>query len=61
MPDLLSKVLLRGRRDLYQVVDADFRRNVVEVISIDSVTQHLIPDVPLSAIKELIEGPPDYL
>jgi hypothetical protein len=42
------------------VVDLNHRKDVVEVISITG-TPHLIPDVPVSTIKEVVEGPPIYL
>lgn len=36
-------------------------RRVVVVISVTGTVQHLIPDVPVSAIRELVEEPPDFL
>ena len=60
MPALLSKVRLHSRYDMYLVVDLDPVRKVVEVISVTG-HQHIIPDVPLTEIQELIELPPDYL
>jgi hypothetical protein len=60
LPELLAKVRLQQRGDLYLVVDVDTDRKVVELISITGV-QHLVPDVPITAIHELVEGPPDYL
>jgi len=60
IPELLSTVRLTNRGDVYLVVDLNSGRNVVEVISITG-TPHLIPDVPVSRIKEVIEGPPIYM
>ena len=59
-PELLAKVRLQLSGDLYLVVDVDIDKKVVELISITGV-QHLVPDVPFTAIHELVEGPPDYL
>jgi hypothetical protein len=61
MPELLAKVLLRKRSEVYLVVDLDPARRVVEVISVTGEEQHLIPDVPVRAIREVVEEPPDYL
>lgn len=60
IPPLLAKVRLSYRGEVYLVVDLDTSRNVVEVISITG-DQHLIPDVPIASIQELVEPPPDYL
>jgi len=60
IPELLSTVRLINRADVYLVVDLNHRKEVVEVISITG-TPHLIPDVPVSTIKEVVEGPPIYL
>ncbi len=60
LPELLSTVRLVNRADVYLVVDLNHRREVVEVISITG-TPHLIPDVPVSRIQEVVEGPPIYL
>ena len=61
MPELLAKVLLYDRNEIYLVVDTDFRRGVVEVISVTGGEQHLISNLPLAAIREIVEGPPDYI
>jgi hypothetical protein len=60
LPELLAKVRLRHRSELFLVVDVDADRRVVELISI-SGAQFLVPNVPCAAIHELVEGPPDYL
>jgi hypothetical protein len=60
IPELLSTVRLINRDDVYLVVDLNHGRKVVEVVSITGTLQ-VIPDVPVSGIKELVEGPPIYL
>jgi hypothetical protein len=60
IPELLSTVRLTDRTDVYLVVDMDHGRKEVEVISITG-TPHIIPDVPVSRIKEVVEGPPIYM
>ena len=57
MPELLSTVRLRDRGDVYLVVDLDCDRKTVELISITG-GQPLIPDVPLTDIRERVDGPP---
>jgi len=59
-PELLAKERLNRRGDVYLVVDVDYDRKRVELLSMTG-TQHLVPDVPITAIDELVEGPPDYL
>ncbi len=60
-PALLATVRLRNRGDIYLVVDVDPAREMVELISITGKQQHLVPDVPICSIHELVDGPPDYL
>jgi hypothetical protein len=60
IPELLSTARLINSGDVYLVVDLNHTRKVVEVISITG-TPHLIPDVPVSRIKEVVEGRPIYL
>ena len=59
-PELLAKVSLNRRGEVYLVVDVDYNRKVVELLSITGA-QYLVPDVPIASIDELVEGPPDYL
>ncbi len=59
-PPLLAKVRLRNRVDVYLVVDVNKELGVVELISITG-TQHTIPYVPITAIRELVEPPPDHV
>jgi len=60
IPELLSTVRLTNRGEVYLVVDVNHCRKEVEVISVTE-TPHLIPDVPVSRIQEVIEGPPIYM
>lgn len=60
IPELLSTVRLFNLGDVYPVVDLDHRRESVEVLSITG-TPHLIPNVPVARIKEVVEGPPIYM
>jgi hypothetical protein len=60
IPDLLSTVRLKDGNDVYLVVALHPHRKVVEVISITE-PQYLIPDLPLSRIQEVVEGPPIYM
>jgi len=53
IPELLSTVRLINRDDVYLVVDLNRGRKVVEVVSITGTLQ-LIPDVPVSGIKEVV-------
>jgi hypothetical protein len=60
IPDLLSTVRLTDGNVVYLVVALHPKRKVVEVISITE-PQHLIPDLPLSRIQEIVDGPPIYI
>ena len=60
IPELLSTVRLTDLSDVYLVVALYPRRKVVEVISVTG-TQYLIPNVPISRIQEVVEGPPIYM
>ena len=59
-PELLAKVRLNRSGDVYLVVDVNLDRNVVELMSLNG-SRHLVPDVPVAVIHELVEEPPDYL
>lgn len=61
MPELLAKVRLHKKREVYLIVDTNLERRVVEVISVTGGAQHLIADVPIASIQELVEPPPYYL
>jgi hypothetical protein len=61
VPALLATVRLRNRGTVYLVVDVDSVRETVELVSITGEPQHLVPNVPVSAIHELVEVPPDDL
>jgi hypothetical protein len=54
---LLAMVRLRQRSDLYVVVEENQQHRNVDLISI-SGEQRLPHGVPLSAIREVVEGPP---
>jgi len=60
VPPLLAKVRLNRSGQIYLVVDVDLDRGIVELLSIAGAS-HLVPDVPVASIHELVEEPPDYL
>ena len=57
MPGLLAMVRLRRRSDLYVVVEENQQHRNVDLISITR-EQRLLHGVPVSAIREVVEGPP---
>jgi len=58
MPGLFAKVRLQDRGKVYLVVNVDPVQQLVKLISTSGMP-HEIPDVPIDAIHELVEGPPD--
>jgi hypothetical protein len=60
LPALLAKVRLSKKGDVFLVVDVDYDKETLELIAMNE-WQHLIQDVQLGAIHELVEGPPIYL
>ncbi len=62
LPELLAKVRLKRKGEVYLVVDVDASRETVELISVAAAREpHLIEDVPIAVIHELVEGPPEYI
>ena len=59
-PALLSTVRLRKQGEEYLVVDVDLGTETLELRSM-AENRKLIQGVQLSAIHELVEGPPIYL
>jgi len=59
-PALLSTVRLRKQGEEYLVVDVDLGTETLELLSM-AENRKLIQGVQLSAIHELVEGPPIYL
>ena len=60
LPALLSKVRMRQHGGHFLVVDVDLHTKTLELLSLTEPAR-LIEGVALSAIQELVEGPPDYL
>jgi hypothetical protein len=60
MPALLSTVRLRKRGEEFLVVDVDLETGTLELLSL-AEDRKLIQGVQMSAIYELVEGPPIYL
>jgi hypothetical protein len=60
LPALLAKVRLIKKGEVFLVVEVDYGKETLELISMNE-WQHLIKDVQLGAIQELVEGPPIYL
>lgn len=60
LPALLAKVRLSKQGEVFLVVDVDYVNETLELISMNE-RPHLIQDVQLGAIHELVEGPPIYL
>ena len=60
LPELLAKVRLHHRLDVYLVLDVNWRQRTVELLSITG-EQDFIPNVPVAAIRELVEPSLDYL
>ena len=60
MPGLLAVVRLRKEKTLYVVVAEDPHLQRVDLISITG-PEHRMRGVPLSAVLEVVEGPPRSL
>jgi hypothetical protein len=60
LPALLSTVRLRKQGEDFLVVDVDLGTETLELLSM-AENRKLIQGVQLSAIHELVEGPPIYL
>jgi hypothetical protein len=60
LPPLLAKVRLSKRGEVFLVVDVDYCKETLELISMNE-WQHVVQDVQLGAIHQLVEGPPIYL
>jgi hypothetical protein len=58
LPDLFAKVRLQSRGKVYLVVNVDPLSMRVRLLSTTGMS-HVIPDVPIAAIHELVEVPPD--
>ena len=60
LPALLSTVRLRNQGEEFLVVDVDLDTETLELLSL-AENRKLIQGVQLSAVRELVEGPPTYL
>ena len=60
LPELLSTVRLRKEGEEFLVVNVDLGTETLELLSM-AENRKLIQGVQLSAIHELVEGPPVYL
>ena len=58
LPGLFAKVRLQSRGKIYLVVNVDPVLQKVKLLSTSGM-EHAIPDVPIDAIHELVEGPPE--
>lgn len=60
MPGLFARVRLQERGKVYMVVKVDHDLQWVKLVSTSGM-QHVIPDVPIDVIHELVEAPPGGL